>query len=76
MYSQIFTKQISTNIKKKQDRFNPLRRISFPNEVAISVAVIFGHQAIRLALTRNFMVHHRSFIFPRKGEKFEKNPIF
>ena len=44
-----------------------------PSGVAISVEVIFGYQAIGLALNHKIRFHHRTLIFIQgKGEKFSK----
>jgi len=43
----------------------------------MTVAVIFGYQAIGLALTHKLRTHHRAFIFPReRGEVRKKKPYF
>ena len=51
-----------------------LKTLPFPSEVAISVAVIFGYQAINEALNHNLGSPPNFNFIQGTGEKFAKNP--
>jgi len=53
-----------------------MNRCFCERDVLKVVAVIFGYQAIGLALNLKFWTRHRAFIFPRKRGKVRNNPIF